>query len=135
MFAVFAGGLPFCALIKLLLLFRNRDSNEGLAAGSCVVGLKFPFQVAEAGNFGGSISFCLEVRFASSFSRSLSTLSAFSASALSLREALEEVRFQPRLSFRLSEVEEAGVPGSSDVDVRVEASSRFEATGGFGLGR
>jgi hypothetical protein len=129
-------GVLLCPLLlRLLLPFRKRDSNEGLEKYSCVVGLKFPFQVAEAGNLGGGISFCFEARLASSFSLSLSAFSALSASALARWEAFEELRFQLRLSFRRSDVVEAGVLGSSEVDVRVDAASRFVAICGFGLGR
>jgi hypothetical protein len=46
-------------------------------------------------------------------------------------EALEELRFQLKLSLRRSEVVEAGVLGSSDVDVRVEGVSFLSRIGAF----
>jgi hypothetical protein len=66
--------------------------------------------VADAGIFGGGIS-CLD--FASSFS-------AFAAAPATLWDALEELLFQLRLSLRRREFVDAGVLGSSELDVRVD---------------
>ena len=61
-------------------------------------------QAADAGILGGGISFCC---FDSSFS----------AAACARCEAFDELRFQVRLSLRRNDVVEAGVLGSSELEV------------------
>jgi hypothetical protein len=66
--------------------------------------------VADAGIFGGSISW-LDLP---------SSLSAFADVPVTLCDALEELLFQLRLSLRRKEFVDAGVLGSSELDVRVD---------------
>jgi len=53
---------------------------------------------------------------------------SFCEAAASRFDALEELRFQLKLSLRLKEDVEAGVLGSSEVDVRVEGASFLRGT-------
>jgi len=107
----------------LWLIFLGRISSDGRADP---VSLEFlDDQVAEAGIFGGGISFCFLA--SSSFS--------FCAAAACARcDALEELLFQVKLSFRRREIVEAGVGGSSELEVRVDGLVGIEGGGAnFGL--
>jgi hypothetical protein len=87
-----------------VLTFLTLESNDGRDDG---MSAEFrELHVADAGILGGGIS-CLDL--ASSFS-------AFPA----VPDALEELLFQLRLSLRRKEFVDAGVLGSSELDVRVD---------------
>ena len=96
-------GWPCELLLTFLTLVSNDGRDDAMSA-------EFrELHVADAGIFGGGIS-CLD--FVSSFSE-------FALPA-TLCDALEELLFQLRLSLRRSEFVDAGVLGSSELDVLVD---------------
>jgi hypothetical protein len=100
----------------LLLTFLTLLSNDGR---DDAMSAEFrELHVADAGIFGGGIS-CLD--FVSSFSE-------FALPA-TLCDALEELLFQLRLSLRRSELVDAGVLGSSELDVLVDGFATWTTCG------